>query len=93
MEAMMTFRELVFDVCEVDDDPMCALVCALQLLRSTVQREAATDEGVTASINEWKRHYGDITSAKVRAWVENIPRIAALEIPDEAIEKYLMADE
>ena len=88
----MTLREI--DKCLRDDgdDPMDRLVAALALLRSISQLEVATSEGIAASVNEFRRQYGDVTHANVDRFMQMPPGVLDTDIPNEYVLEVLDAD-
>lgn len=82
----MTLRELVIDVIGLDE-PLAALMGAFAVLRTAIQGEAATFEGVSCSLIAWHKHYGDVTEANVLRWLDDVPTLAELEIPDGVLQE------
>ena len=80
----MTLRELVEDAIGLES-PLPCLVCAFQVVRSIVQRETATWEGCCASLEAWLDIYQEVTPTNVSRWLEDLGRLADLDLPDALV--------
>lgn len=87
----MTFRELVTEIIGLDE-PQSALMGAMQIFRSLNQREAATFEGCCASAVEWVKYYGNPTADSLKQWLNDIGKLADMNIPDELIASWNTLD-
>jgi hypothetical protein len=89
LKSTMTFRHFI-DVLFNESEPLVPLTGILQLLRSIDQMEAATCEGVEASVLKWCEHYGKITDANVRKWAyEDLKSMHHLELDDEMLRMFV----
>jgi hypothetical protein len=85
----MTVREVVEHVGL--DDPLTALTAALLVMRTAVQGEAATVEGVWASVVAFERRYGRVSAATVGKWLDELGWRADHDIPRLVIEAVVLA--
>lgn len=92
----MTLAEFVDSMYEEDDegpvDSRSVLVGVVALLRSLMQREITTDEGILAGCNAWVEAYGKPTEEKIRTMVAAFGEMAHKPIPIAYIEAVMKAD-
>jgi len=100
----MTLPEIVELILEDDEElnaefpnttpAMTALVTSLALMRSSLQREIATSEGIAASVEKWKEFYGQATPESVRNWVAQLgEKMRSIPIPLSYVLEVASADE
>lgn len=92
----MTLRELntLFREAELieGEEPLVRLVCIIGVLRSLRRGEAATDEGIDASVESFKRHYGPISTDAVDVFMNMEPEVIDVDIPDDYLLEILGAE-
>lgn len=90
----MTLREI--DECLREDTSadgaMDRLVAVLALLRSMRQGETATNEGITASLNEFRETYGDVTHENVNCFMQMPTGVLDTDIPNDYVLEVMGAD-
>lgn len=80
----MTLQELI----DVVDEPMEKLIVWSEIVRSFLQREFATVDGVTASIMKFEELIGPVTKENVDKFLSE-SKVMHLEVPMDWIEKWL----
>ena len=97
----MTAREFVRYVTASENDASPrelrghdALCGVLAMLRSAIQQEIATNEGIAASVGVWMAQHGDPTPEKVQAWVNlaEFDDVMTVDIPLEVWFEVMEAD-
>jgi hypothetical protein len=90
----MTIKDIESLLNVEDENPMDCLVGILAILRSAMQGETATDEGVTASVRAWKNEHGEVTSEAIRDWVASLPEsLTTYEFPEEFVMSAIKPDD
>lgn len=88
----MTLREITA-ITGIDANPIGSLMACFRVVRTVLQREAATFDGTCASLQAWLDIYGEATPENVLDWLDSLGPLADYDFADATVAKAVSVED